>query len=164
MQDPIGLAGGNPTLYGYVEDVNVWVDEFGLAIWDDMGMDFDQWFDQASSDDVKNNIKDVTSKKGLRNGGGKHEMFPVSQAVKAKKLGFTASELKKMSVDTERVTFKNVLDRDGNLLPDGKHHSSAASWHFHDKLIEDLKKAKSKTEAKKIIAKHHKAHMSLSCK
>ncbi len=30
MQDPIGLAGGNPTLYGYVEDVNVWVDEFGL--------------------------------------------------------------------------------------------------------------------------------------
>jgi RHS repeat-associated protein len=29
-QDPIGLAGGNPTLYGYVEDVNTWVDCFGL--------------------------------------------------------------------------------------------------------------------------------------
>ena len=31
-QDPIGLAGGNPTLYGYVEDVNGMTDAFGLAI------------------------------------------------------------------------------------------------------------------------------------
>ena len=29
-QDPIGLAGNNPTLYGYVKDVNSWIDEFGL--------------------------------------------------------------------------------------------------------------------------------------
>ena len=30
QQDPIGLAGGNPTLYGYVKDTNIWVDPFGL--------------------------------------------------------------------------------------------------------------------------------------
>jgi RHS repeat-associated protein len=30
-QDPIGLAGGNPTLYGYVGDTNSWVDVFGLS-------------------------------------------------------------------------------------------------------------------------------------
>ena len=29
-QDPIGLEGGNPTLYGYVKDSNWWVDVFGL--------------------------------------------------------------------------------------------------------------------------------------
>jgi RHS repeat-associated protein len=29
-QDPIRLAGGNPTLYGYVKNVNSWVDCFGL--------------------------------------------------------------------------------------------------------------------------------------
>ena len=28
--DPIGLAGGNPTLYGYVGDTNWWIDPFGL--------------------------------------------------------------------------------------------------------------------------------------
>lgn len=28
--DPIGLAGNNPTLYGYVQDVNVWLDPWGL--------------------------------------------------------------------------------------------------------------------------------------
>ena len=28
--DPIGLAGKNPTLYGYVEDVNIWLDLLGL--------------------------------------------------------------------------------------------------------------------------------------
>jgi RHS repeat-associated protein len=31
-QDPIGLAGNNPTLYGYVKDVNSWVDVLGLII------------------------------------------------------------------------------------------------------------------------------------
>ncbi len=30
MQDPIGLAGGNPTLYGYVFDSNKQVDVLGL--------------------------------------------------------------------------------------------------------------------------------------
>ena len=29
-QDPIGLAGGNPTLYGYVCDSNTEIDPFGL--------------------------------------------------------------------------------------------------------------------------------------
>ncbi|MCG4727459.1 RHS repeat domain-containing protein [Phocaeicola vulgatus] len=28
--DPIGLSGNNPTLYGYVEDVNIWLDIEGL--------------------------------------------------------------------------------------------------------------------------------------
>ncbi len=28
--DPIGLAGNNPTLYGYVQDVNTWLDVLGL--------------------------------------------------------------------------------------------------------------------------------------
>ncbi len=29
--DPIGLAGNNPTLYGYVQDVNIWLDKLGLV-------------------------------------------------------------------------------------------------------------------------------------
>ena len=30
QRDPIGLSGGNPTVYGYVHDPNTWVDPFGL--------------------------------------------------------------------------------------------------------------------------------------
>ena len=32
QQDPIGLTGGNPTLYGYVGDANWWIDPFGLNV------------------------------------------------------------------------------------------------------------------------------------
>jgi len=32
QQDPIGLEGGNPTLYGYVEDPNIYTDPFGLNV------------------------------------------------------------------------------------------------------------------------------------
>ncbi|SPE76248.1 hypothetical protein [Flavobacterium covae] len=90
-------------------------------------------------------------------------MFPVSQATKAKELGFTAEEIKKMTVDTDRITFTGVTDSAGNVLPDGAHHGSRAGRHFHNKLIKDLEGATSKLEAKKIIARHHKAHMRLSC-
>lgn len=31
LQDPIGLVGNNPTLYGYVYDTNSWLDPFGLT-------------------------------------------------------------------------------------------------------------------------------------
>jgi RHS repeat-associated protein len=32
-QDPIGLAGNNPTLYAYVHDPNSWIDPFGLDVY-----------------------------------------------------------------------------------------------------------------------------------
>ena len=32
-QDPIRVAGNNPTLYGYVKDTNSWLDPFGLDCW-----------------------------------------------------------------------------------------------------------------------------------
>ena len=32
--DPIGLDGNNPTLYGFVQDVNTWLDVWGLDIFD----------------------------------------------------------------------------------------------------------------------------------
>jgi RHS repeat-associated protein len=31
QQDPIGLAGGNPTFYAYVSDTNFWIDPLGLS-------------------------------------------------------------------------------------------------------------------------------------
>lgn len=31
-QDPIGLDGNNPTLYGYVHDPNTWIDPLGLNV------------------------------------------------------------------------------------------------------------------------------------
>ena len=36
-QDPIRMAGNNPTLYGYVKDTNSWLDSFGLIPLDQMG-------------------------------------------------------------------------------------------------------------------------------
>ncbi len=44
QQDPIGLAGGNPTLYGYVGDTNWWIDVFGLS---NSLLDFNQAMKQA---------------------------------------------------------------------------------------------------------------------
>lgn len=157
-QDPIGLHGGK-VIYGYVKDSATWVDTSGLAPWENGG--FNEWFNKASVDDIAQNKDAVSS--ALRGSGGKHEMFPVSMAGKAKELGFTAEEIKALTVDTDKITFTGVTDRAGNLIPDGGHHGSRAGRHFHNKLIADLDGAKSKQEALDIIQKHHNAHMKIQC-
>ncbi|SFZ80875.1 RHS repeat-associated core domain-containing protein [Tenacibaculum maritimum] len=165
-KDPIGLLGNNPNFYAYVKDSNSWVDPFGLSPWGNIN-DFGNWFDSASVQDVLNN-KDAVSR-ALRSPGGKHEMFPVSQAAKAKELGFTHSELMELTVKTSDIEFVDVPDRKGNLHT-GRHVSSGvpnnpASSNFHKRLIKDLKGAKTKAEARAIIKKHNDAHMRIKgCK
>ena len=152
-QDPIGLLGGS-RLYSYVHNSNVWVDPFVLAPWVKGG--FNEWFNTASVQDITDNKKSVEA--ALRAPGGKHEMFPVSIASKAKELGFSAEEIKSMSVDTKSITFVDVPDGAGGLL-EGKHHSSSASSIFHNNLMDELSRASSKQEALDIIKKHHDLHM-----
>ncbi|WP_274793670.1 RHS repeat domain-containing protein [Lysinibacillus irui] len=166
--DPIGLVGGNPSLYGYVKDPNTWFDVFGMAPWKNGG--FDKWFNNATPEEVSANIGAV--KKQLRNGGGKHELFPVSDAAKARELGFKAEELKKMAIDKDKFIFVDVPDKDGNLHT-GPHstgkkrignQSSKASSNFHIHLSNALQGANTKREARLIIGQYHRKYMKVSCK
>ncbi|WP_375199425.1 RHS repeat-associated core domain-containing protein [Bacillus sp. RS11] len=43
--DPLGLEGGNPTIYGYVSDPNIWIDPFGLITWNTARKNF--WKEEA---------------------------------------------------------------------------------------------------------------------
>ncbi len=158
-QDPIGLRGG-ANFYAYVPTPTLWIDPLGWVPWEKNG--FESWFNSASVQDVIDNKKGV--EEALRKPGGKHEMFPVSIASKARELSFTAQELKEMTVPTKDITFVGVTDRHGNPVPDGPHHGSSAGRNFHNKLIKDLVKTKSKAEALSVIDTHHRNHMKLgSC-
>ncbi|WP_409520378.1 RHS repeat domain-containing protein [Pseudomonas sp.] len=155
-QDPIGLLSSN-NLYNYTTNSITWIDPLGWAPWE-FGK-FNEWFNGATVDDIVSNKISVSE--ALRDGAGKHEMFPVSLAWKAKELGVTAEEIMKYTVDTSCITFINVTDSQGRPVPDGGHHGSQAGRHFHNKLIEDLKTASSKKQEKLIIAHHHRTHMRL---
>jgi RHS repeat-associated protein len=63
-QDPIGLAGGNPTLYGYVGNNNAWIDSFGLKT-----------FQQALGD-----YGEKWAKEQLQNSGKYSRVFQVQNA------------------------------------------------------------------------------------
>lgn len=81
-----------------------------------------------------------------------HEMFPVAIAVEAKRLGFTATELKVMTIPTRGLKFEY-----GGMI--GLHHRSSASKLFHDDLIDQLKSATTKEQAKNIITDMHNNHV-----
>jgi RHS repeat-associated protein len=64
-QDPIKLAGNNPTFYGYVKDVNTWIDVWGLkgavtAVLDVGGQQF-----KAISETLLGNLPEGSPFKGV---------------------------------------------------------------------------------------------------
>lgn len=81
-----------------------------------------------------------------------HEMFPVAIAVDAKRLGFSAKELKSMVIPTAGLDIEY-----GDIH--GLHHESRASKLFHDDLIRQLRNAKTKKEAMQIIENMHREHI-----
>ena len=147
--DPIGLKGGS-LVYSYVQDTNGWIDYWGLAPWGVGTEAFNKWWETATKEDIENNIKAV--KNHLRGGGGMHEMFPVAIAVEAKRLAFSATELKAMVIPTKGLKFEY-----GGMR--GLHHRSSASKLFHDDLINQLKNATTKEQAKNIITTMHNNHV-----
>lgn len=147
--DPIGLKGG-ALVYSYVQNTNGWIDFWALAPWGVGSEAFNKWWETATKEDIEKNIKAV--KKHLRGGGGMHEMFPVAIAVEAKRLGFTATELKVMTIPTRGLKFEY-----GGMI--GLHHRSSASKLFHDDLIDQLKSATTKEQAKNIITDMHNNHV-----
>ncbi|MGJ1081293.1 RHS repeat domain-containing protein, partial [Bacteroides fragilis] len=149
-QDPIGLNGSNPTIYGYVDDTNTWIDILGLAPWGRGNKAFNDWWDKATVTDIEANIDAV--KTHLRGSGGMHEMFPVHLAPKLKDLGFTASELKKMVIPTKNMQIKIGRNK-------GLHHRSSASSIFHQKLANAITNAKSKQQAQSEIERLHNKHV-----
>ena len=54
-QDPIGLAGNNPTLYGYVKNTNGWIDVWGL---------YKSCYRKRSKGNVKRMRKSFNKKRG----------------------------------------------------------------------------------------------------
>ena len=158
--DPIGLLGGD-NHFQYAPNPVEWIDVYGLAKGPWGNGSFARWFDKATVQDIKDNKSAVSQ--ALRGNGGKHEMFPVSMAAKAKELGFTHAELMQMTIDTKSITFVDVPDSKGDLHT-GKHpcpgvYNSAASSNFHKRLMADLNGAKSKQDAINIINRHNYNHM-----
>ncbi|WP_167377851.1 hypothetical protein [Pseudomonas floridensis] len=132
----------------------------GWLPWEKGG--FDSWFNNASFADVLKNKTAVGD--ALRRPGGKHEIFPISIAAKAKELGFSAQEFRELTVPTKDGTFVGVTNALGNPVPNGSHHNSSAGRNFHNNLIRDLAKTQTKAQALSVIDAHHRAHMKLgSC-
>ena len=117
---------GGDNLYAYAPNLMGWIDPLGLAPW--KNGKFKEWFNQASPEDILKNKSSVSN--ALRGCGGKHEMFPVSMASKAKELGFTAEDIMKMSVDTSRITFVNVTKSNGVSVDAGAHTGTSAGRPF----------------------------------
>ena len=149
-EDPIRLASDTLTMLSYVGDTNGLLDPFGLAPWGVGVRKFDTWWNNATLEDISRNLKSVKSH--LRGRGGLHEMFPVSIAQDAKRLGFSPTELRKMVLPTEGLKFNYAGVT-------GAHHRSKSSYLFHEKLISKLKLAGTKEDAQKIIQTMHEKHV-----
>ena len=67
-QDPIGLAGENPTLYGYVGDVNNWTDVLGLSAKPETATQWEHRFNNLDPSEQYGAAKGKLQKVANRNG------------------------------------------------------------------------------------------------
>jgi len=121
QQDPIGLAGNNPTLYGYVHDPNAWIDPFGLIILfrgERSSVTPDNVFKNGFSPvGTHNNLLDHVSSNSTRgNFVSTSESFKVASSF-AGKNGYI------YVIDTERgINVNNVL-KNSSPFPEQLEHS-----------------------------------------
>ncbi|WP_282957617.1 RHS repeat domain-containing protein [Lysinibacillus mangiferihumi] len=99
--DPIGLAGGNPTLYGYVNDPNIQLDPLGLftsgQVMNFGNKDLGDWGEKIASKHLKRNgFKVLGSVQNISNQG--FDFIAIDQA---------AGELNVIEVKTSRKGFRS---------------------------------------------------------
>ncbi|TBO45257.1 RHS repeat-associated core domain-containing protein [Pedobacter kyonggii] len=117
-QDPIGLWGANPTLYGYVSDVNSWIDVWGLkSIQQSLG----NWGEKQVKDALMNSGKyqDVISVQNASNHGidlvgirndGKYDIFEVKTNISGNVGDLSARQLDSDFFIKDILTKPNIND------------------------------------------------------
>jgi len=88
----------------------------------------------------------------LRNGGGKHEMLPVSTFPHMAKIGVTVKDIHRMVLPTKGLKFKFPG------IPAGSHHGSKIGQFAHKLLFAELRQAKTRHQALEIAKEFHKKY------
>jgi RHS repeat-associated protein len=114
-QDPIGLAGNNATLYGYVKDVNSWVDVFGLDVYE-LRADVDGWYPVYEKGQLN-----PTSYQRLNKG----DVYKIGESQKSS-TRYSQTRLREAKINKSNATSvaidangKVKLDANGNIMPAG---------------------------------------------
>jgi RHS repeat-associated protein len=105
-QDPIGLVGNNPTFYGYVKDLNSWVDVFGLDVYE-LRATVDGWYPVYEKGQL-----DPTSYKLLRKG----ELYKIGESQMSSKR-YSSTRLAEARINKSKAT-SFAIGVDGNIISD----------------------------------------------
>ncbi|PQL93811.1 RHS repeat-associated core domain-containing protein [Apibacter adventoris] len=114
-QDPIGLAGNNPNLYGYVKDINGWVDIFGLEVYELVAVT-DGWYPVYEKGSLN-----PTSYTRLKKG----DIYKIGESQNSTRR-YSQTRLDEARINRSSATSvaidangKPILDANGNVTPAG---------------------------------------------
>ena len=154
--DPIGLAGGNPTVYGYVHDPNTWIDPFGLA---KKGGGFTIGANTAQQDVIARGVHFNVHGPGVPNKGGHLTLSPLKDATGKLTGNF---ELKSADGATSKLTSKQMKQISSQvtdyLQPDGnvKKLSETAKGALDKGGIKDPKRIQQLKDVSSVLDDHIK--------
>ena len=117
-QDPIGLAGNNPTLYGYVFDTNSQVDVFGLII---VYRAVNPAQEAAVNAGASIQAKDITANYSIQEHveDGRLNTQYISSTKNIDRAEFYAKSSNStiIAIDTDKIDPKNVIDISNGIDP-----------------------------------------------
>jgi RHS repeat-associated protein len=116
-QDPIGLVGNNPTLYGYVKDVNSWVDVFGLIIvYRAINSGQRAAVSAGSSIQPKNPNANYSVQNYVENGRLETQYISTTKDIKRAQF-YSNNKSPIIAIDTDKIDPKKVMDISNGIDP-----------------------------------------------
>ena len=148
--DPIGLTGNNPTLYGYVEDVNMWLDVWGLVIIPKITLNPDGTIHNATATITTTDLGTGTNTnassrryaralgcpsddaghiigKQLGGSGGKANVFPQNLSINRGEYAQFEGRVANLVHETGQVDITVTFEYDGSTRPIGVKYEAVAN-------------------------------------
>ena len=155
-QDPIGLMGGNPTLYGYVKDPNAIVDFYGLiVVYRAVNPIQESSVNTGTSIQPKDANANYSIQEYVENGKLNTQYISTTKEMDRAEFYAKSNKSTIIAINTDKIEPKKIIDISNGIDPQTGKPLQGKAFGYATKDAEVLIDGEIPKEAYTVVKKHH---------
>ena len=155
-QDPIGLAGNNPTLYGYVHNPNSWIDPFGLIIvYRAVNLTQETAVKAGTNIQPKDINASYSIQQHVENGRLNTQYISTTKEINRAEFYAKSNNATIIAIDTDKIDPKKVIDISRGIDPQTGKPLKGKAFGYSTKDAEVLIDGEIPKDTYTTVKKHH---------
>ena len=155
-QDPIGLMGGNPTLYGYVKDPNAIVDFYGLiVVYRAVNPIQESSVNTGTSIQPKDANANYSIQEHVENGKLNTQYISTTKEMDRAEFYAKSNKSTIIAINTDKIEPKKIIDISNGIDPQTGKPLQGKAFGYATKDAEVLIDGEIPKEAYTVVKKHH---------